>query len=462
MKHKVFLLSPNSIDDMDGSLISYSLALGFLAAYAEKAGWQPIVRDLYCKRWENTEETIRQIIKKENPEVIGINSITMNRLAAYKAVDLARKLNPKIKIIVGGVEPTIFPSHFLINHAADLVVMHEGEETFEEILMKIAKNESLKKVKGIAFKEKGKVKINPPRPQIKDLDKMPFMKHEFFLNENSEKAYFFSSRGCPNNCSFCSASVHWGRYWRQRTPTNVVDEIESVIKKYPKIKEIRFMDDTFTLNNQRVVDICKEMVKRKINVKWRCSGRVNPISKEMIYWMEKAGCIMISFGVETGSQRLLDQIGKNQTVDQVVNAFKIVYENSKHITPEMFIILGFPGENEESVGETIALIKRIIDISHKPLILTAARVLEIYPGTRIYELAKSKGLVNDDFWLKEFYTPLYMEHDISWLKKQRNKILFTNWKHAGLWPIVKLFFEKQMWRPRKIYNVLRPYLKGIN
>ena len=91
------------------------------------------------------------------------------------------------------------------------------------------------------------------------------------------------------------------------------------------------MDDTFTLNNQRVVDICKEMVKRKINVKWRCSGRVNPISKEMIYWMEKAGCIMISFGVETGSQRLLDQIGKNQTVDQVVNAFKIVYENSDNL-----------------------------------------------------------------------------------------------------------------------------------
>jgi len=462
MNKKVLLISPNSIDDMDGSLISYSLALGFLASYAEKAGWTAIVRDLYCSNWEKTEKELKAIIQNEKPSVLGINCITMNRNSAFKCVDLARKLSPNIKIILGGVHATIYPQHFLINHKADIVVLHEGEETFFELLKKFEKNKPINNVKGIAYRKGNSIKFTPSRPQIKDLNKMPYLDHSRFLNKKSEKAYIFSSRGCPNNCSFCSASVHWGRMWRARTPDNVVDEIEMIMKKYPHIKELRFMDDTFTLDNSRVIDICKEMIKRKIHVKWRCSGRVFPISAEMITWMEKAGCIMISFGVETGSQKLLNAIGKNQTREQIFNAFKIVYENSKHITPEMFIILGFPEENERTVDETISLIKQIIDVSHKPLILTAARVLEIYPGTRIFEFAKKKGIINDDFWLNESYTPLYLEKDLKWLKHQRNRILFANWTHAGLFPVIRLFFEKQMWKPKKIYNVLRPYIKGVN
>lgn len=461
MVKKVFLISPNSVDNLDSGLASYSMALGYLATYAEKAGWMPIIRDCYCDNWKTTKNEIIEVIKKEKPEVVGINCITMNRWATYKTISLVRKLNSKIKILVGGVHPTCYPNHFLINHNADIVVLHEGEETFEELLKKFAKNHSIKKVKGIAFREHEKVKINSLRPQIKDLDKMPFMEHEHFLNKNSKKAYFFSSRGCPFNCSFCSSSVHWGRTWRPRSAKNVVDEIELVLKKYPLIEEIRFMDDTFTLDNQRVIDICKEILKRKIKVRWRCSGRVYPISEEMIRWMEKSGCIMISFGVETGAPKLLKAIGKNQTIDQIYKTFKLIYKNSK-ITPEMFFILGFPDESEKTINETINLIKRIIQVSKKPLILTAARVLEIYPGTRLYELSKKKGMINDSYWLTNPNTPLYLEKTTRWLKKQRNKILFVNWTYAGFLAFFKLFIEKKMWKPKKIYNIVRPYLKGIN
>src|SRR3989344_2167706 len=462
MEKKVFLFSPNSEDDLDPSLVSYSLALGFLAAYAEKAGWIPIVRDCYCSNWENTKSQIIDIIRKENPSVIGINCVTMNRMAAYKSVDLIKRIKPEIKVILGGVHPTIYPQHFLINHNADVIVLHEGEETFEELLNHYSQGKPITDIKGIAYKnKKGEVVINPPREQIKDINQIPFMKHDSFLNPDSTKAYFFTSRGCPSNCNFCSASVHWGRRWRFRTPKNVVDEIEFVIKKFPKINEIRFMDDTFTLDNKRVIEICKEMINRNINVRWRCSGRVNPTSVEMIKWMEKSGCIMISFGVETGSVRLLGEMGKNQTVEQIFNAFKIVYENS-NITPEMFIILGLPNENKGTVDETIALIKRVIKVSKKPLILTAARILEIYPGTRIYSLTKSRGLIDDSYWLTNPKTPQFLEQTPKWLKHQRNRILFVNWTYAGLLPVVQLFFEKKMWKPRKIYNIIRPYLKGLN
>jgi len=148
MNKTVFLLSPNSEDDLDSSVISYSMALGYLGAYAEKAGWKVIVRDCYCKNWDFTKEQIKTVLAKDRPSVVGMNCITMNRMAVYKLIDLIKKINPSIKVIVGGVHPTIFPEHFLINHKADIIVLHEGEETFEELLNNFANNKSIKKLKG--------------------------------------------------------------------------------------------------------------------------------------------------------------------------------------------------------------------------------------------------------------------------------------------------------------------------
>jgi radical SAM superfamily enzyme YgiQ (UPF0313 family) len=242
----------------------------------------------------------------------------------------------------------------------------------------------------------------------------------------------------------------------------MVDEIEHVVKKYPSIEEIRFMDDIFTLDNLRVIEICKEMINRGIKVKWRAEGRTFPTTPEMIQWMDKAGCIMLSFGVETGSQKLLNEVGKNQTIEQIQNAFQTVYKYSSNIEPEMFFILGLPNETKETVDESIALIKSIIDFSGKPLALTSARCLEIYPGTDIYEIAKQKGMITDDYWLTNPKTPKYLEHDLNWLAKQRNRILFANWTYPGVASVTKFLIKKQMWRPRKIYNVIRPYIKGLN
>jgi len=461
-KPKVLLISPNSTDDLDNSLISYSMALGYLGPYAEAAGWDVIVKDCYCDDWKTTEKALREVIAKDKPQVMGVNCITMNRMGVYNTIDLARKLAPDMKIIIGGVHPTTFPKHFLIDHPGDAVVRYEGEETFKELLEKIAKGKSIKDVQGIAYPENGEVKLTPLRPQIQDLDSMPYCRHEYFLNEKSKKAYFFSSRGCPSSCNFCSTVLHWGHRYRMRTPKSMVDEIEHVLKKYPNIEEIRFMDDIFTLDNQRVIEICKEMINRNIKVKWRAEGRTFPTTPEMIKWMDKAGCIMLSFGVETGSPKLLKEVGKNQTVEQIKNAFKTVYQYSKNIEPEMFFILGLPNETEETVNESIKMVKEIIDFSGKPLALTTARFLEIYPGTDIYEIAKQKGMIEDDYWLTNPRTPIYFEQSEQWLTKQRYRILFANWTHPGIKSVTKFLIKKQMWRPRKIYNVIRPYLKGEN
>lgn len=458
MKEKILLISTSSRYILDKTLTSYSFSLGFLSAVLVAKKYAVEILDLYCEEWDEGKKKFIETLKKFKPDFVGFNMLTMNRFSTYEAIGIAKKICPKGKILAGGCHATIMYEQLLKNFPIDAIVLGEGEETIIDLIKNF---NHLGKVKGIAYKKGNKIIKTEPRPFIQDLDKLPWVEHPRFLNKESEVAFFFTSRGCPHNCSFCSASMHWKRICRARSPESVLNEIKYVLKKYPKIKEIRFMDDTFTLDNERVIKICKGMIKRNIKVKWRCSGRVYPISTEMIKWMDKAGCIMIGFGVETGSQKLLNEIGKNQTREQIINAYKIIYKNS-NIVPDTFLIVGLPGETEETIEETINLIKKINKIGKRPLLLTAARMLEIYPGTKIYELAKIKGMVNDAYWLENSETPLYLEHTENWLKKMRRKILIANWTSAGLLPVIKLFFEKQMWKPRKIYNIIRPYIKGQN
>ena len=458
MMKKILLVSTSSRYVLDKTLTSYSFALGFLSAVLSRNNYSVEILDLFCEEWKNGKALLLDSLKKFKPDAVGFNIITMNRFSTYEAINLIKKLAPKTKIILGGCHATIMYKQLLKNFPIDAIVLGEGEETIIDLLKNF---DNLKKVKGIAFMHKNQLIKTAPRDFIKDLDSLPIVEHNRFINKDSKVAFVFTSRGCPYNCSFCSASLHWKRICRFRSTSSVIKEIEHLLLNYPNLEEIRFMDDNFTMNNDRVIEICKEMIKRKLKIKWRCSGRVYPLSKEMIKWLDKAGCIMIGFGVESGSQKLLNEIGKNQTREQIIDAYKTIYENSK-ITPDTFLIVGLPGENESTINETIDLIKKINKIGKKPLLLTAARMLEIYPGTKIYEIAKAKGMVNDDYWLKHSETPVYLEHDKKWLKKMRRRIILANWTSCGLLPIIKLFFQKRMWNPRKIYNILRPYIRGIN
>ncbi len=397
---RVMLLSTPSEDPMRNEP-SYSLGIAYLGAVIEKAGHHVSGYDFFTAGWKKAKKRIKKLIEKEKPEIVGISCLSMNRVSSFKTAKLVKEIDPNIKVVMGGVHASSLYKQILENFPVDIICIGEGEETIVELLDVLEKGKSLDRIKGIAYRKGEKIIRTAPREFIKDLDSIPFPKHDFFKDyiDKKKTAYVITSRGCPMKCIFCSTSHYWGITWRARSAKNVVDELEILVKKFG-VKHVFFHDDTFTLDNQRVIDICKGIEERGLKFTWNCSARVNPISEEMLRWMARTGCKWISFGVESGSPKLLKTIRKRITPEQVIHAFRLARKVG--IEPVMFLFVGTPGENQETIRETMNLIdetdsKNILDVG----------ILEIYPNTPLYELAKRQGIINDEFWLTEKRVPHY-------------------------------------------------------
>jgi len=236
------------------------------------------------------KSTVSWILKK-NPEIVGLSALTSSGVMASKISELLKEQNPNIKIVWGGIHATLNNKRILSKyHSVDFIVKKEGEQTFLELVESIEKDENFKNIKGITFRNNGKIISTSDRPFIKDLDTLPFPDRSLLrLKYNSEIngiiiseniTSVLSSRGCPFSCSFCSCSSFAERFWRSRSPENVVDELELLMNQ--GYEQVVFVDDNFTLNQKRVIKICKLIKERKINIDWFCEGRVDQSSFEML------------------------------------------------------------------------------------------------------------------------------------------------------------------------------------
>jgi anaerobic magnesium-protoporphyrin IX monomethyl ester cyclase len=251
-------------------------------------------------------------------------------------------------------------------------------------------------VKGIAYKDKGELKFTFPR-SFADLDDLPFPSRELFDNEAYKRYYLrrfgysispvITSRGCPFSCDFCSRPV-FGQSFRARSATNIVDEIESVVGfGYDRVW---FADDCFTLNRERVSDVCNEISKRRLDVSWECLSRVDTMDREVAAQMKRAGCARVFFGIESGNDGILGVMKKQITVGQ---ARKAVYEaKAAGLQIGAFFIIGYPGENDESVLDTVRF------ASGLPLDYLSFTLPYPIPGTALFERVKDKGGVVVDDW----------------------------------------------------------------
>lgn len=248
-----------------------------------------------------------------------------------------------------------------------------------------------------------------PREVIKNLDTLPFPKHELFFNNSKRySGCLLTSRGCYFSCSFCCLNPEAKRIVRFRSPKNVVDEIEFMVKKFPQMTEIDILDDSFFVDNKRVIEICDEIIRRNIKIDFVCSGRVKPLSKEMIKKLEQANFRKVMLGLESGDNSILKSCHKGINQDDVVNAFKLFSKSS--INLKTFLIIGLPGENIETIRETSRFVKEIQKIKYVSY-ANFANLLIVYPGTEVYEIAKSKGMINDEFWLSDREIP-YLQQKI--------------------------------------------------
>ena len=436
------------------------LGLGYIAAVLKKENYSVKLLDLVDTPFRDIE----RIIKNEKPQILGVScNLTDYRWGSFKLVQIVKRVDPKIKVVMGGSHATYMYKQILTNFPVDAIVRFEGEYSFLDLVRAFETSANLRTVKGIAFKEGAEIIQTEDRPPIADLDSLPFPAYDLFdfdryihyassLRFKGEKVSrlksinIISSRGCPYSCQYCSISKFWRRQCRLRSATNVVDEMEMLAEKYG-IRSFNFFDDLFTANENRVIELCKEIIKRKLNVCWECTTRVDLVSLEMLKWMKKAGCIRISYGVESGSDKVLKAINKTQTRNEIIKAFKITHDSG--IKAFILLMIGNPNETEQSINETVELIRLV-----KPDKIRTNLTM-VYPGTDLYERCKQMRFIDDNYWLTEMAAPVFTaEKSIKQLEKWESKIVFSYYLQRK--QVLRLF---EMMTYRKIFKNFREMMR---
>ena len=385
------------------------LGIGYMAAVLEKAGHEVMILDTPILHW-SIEEIIKEIQNK-NPDLLGITATSHSRFNAIKIIDGVKGLNC-LKVL-GGVHFGSTDVDALQHIPADVVVRGEGEYT----ILDIANNVPFDKILGITYREDGNIVRTPDRPFL-DLNELPFpARHLFPMSKYNAKlegeyktkcASIITSRGCPNKCVFCVNKSFWKQRFRRRDATSVVDEIEHIISRY-NIYGFDFWDDTFTLVPAHVQQICNEIIKRRLDIKWYARIRVDTVNRSILELMKEAGCRVVSYGIESGSPRILDVIRKNITLDQVRECTRLCSKLGFHV--KVFFMFNHPTEKIRDIEATILLMD---EIRQWPNVSIKTAMTYIYPGTEIEQIAKDEGILPRNFsWNSPYYSQRNKDYKLS-------------------------------------------------
>lgn len=311
------------------------LQLACLAAGTRKEGFETIIVDSIANNW-HMEATAKAIVD-ERPDYVGITSTTVSIHRAGKLAGLIKEQAPDIKVLIGGVHLSAMPVETMQTFPAfDIGVIGEGDITIVELLNALKNNTPLDDVNGIIFQNDGEFKKSAPRPLIRDLDSLPFPAWD--LLPDLPKFYrpalqsvrrlpsttVMTTRGCFGKCTFCSRTV-FGNKIRAHSTDYVIDMIKHLCSKYG-MRDFQIEDDSFLSFPSRVIDICRRIRDEKLNISWNCLARVDRIKPEILAEVKKAGCWQIQFGIESGSQNILDFIEKGITLEQIENAVRLKKE----------------------------------------------------------------------------------------------------------------------------------------
>lgn len=370
----------------DNSIFKFPpLGLGYMASCVRGRGFSVQLIDCTFQK----EEEVLKKARKAKARFIGISCMSSMKDAA---LGMAQKLRGECEfLLTGGPLPTVDPREFLEHF--DLVVVGEGEETMLEILQS-RDAEGWRKVKGVAFKESGRVVSTPPREFVKDLDSLPFPSRDLFDNE-SYKRYFrrrhgytitsmMASRGCPFNCEFCSRPV-FGRSYRGRQAASIVDEMEEILSH--GYDRVWIADDIFPLTKEAGMEVCREIIVRGLDVQWECLCRVDVLDRELASRMVEAGCHRVFFGMESGNDAVLKLMNKQTSVEQGLRAVQLA--RSAGIKTGGFFILGYPGETNETMLDTMRV------ASSMPLDYLSLTVPYPIPGTELYRRIGDRMVLRD-------------------------------------------------------------------
>ena len=357
--------------------------------------------DVEILNWHNintTPHTIPEVLTDKRPDVIGFSILNANRWGGIDIARIAKQADPRVKIVFGGIGATFLWQHFLTHFPEiDYVVIGEGEYPFLNLVRSLDAGQphAIESIQGLAYRKEGQVLRTPHADPIHQLDDLPDPAKYF------EFQHLALTRGCGGNCNFCGSPRFWGRRVRFHSADFFVEQIERLFTK--GIRFFYFSDDTFTFNKKRVIEICRKIIEKKLDVTWNAISRVDHVTEEVLYWMRKAGCIQISYGVESGSEKIRKFLLKNISIEKIQSAFAITQKYG--IMARAYFIYGNPGENRHTIQETIDLINAI-----KPL-SAIFYILDIFPGTTLYEDFKQRLNASDDIWLNRIEDIMYFETD---------------------------------------------------
>jgi radical SAM superfamily enzyme YgiQ (UPF0313 family) len=381
------------------------IGLGYINAMLRKEGYRSKVANFSRAAWRE----IAEYIAGRPPAILGVSQFTHNRFDSLRLARLAKKINPSCFVVFGGPHATHrFREILSQNDSVDAVVIGEGEETFCELVRCCAENRrnELDSVRGIAFRNAGSIMMTPPRAPLDDLDALPLPAACFDdaigVDAHRQMEFLVTSRGCPASCRFCSSPRFWGRALRFRSPRSIVDEIKFIRNRYGLIY-FSIRDDTFTADRKRVLDFCRLLLQEKVYILWNCQSRVNAVDQEILFWMKRAGCECVQFGIESGSTKVLRALGKNITREQIRKAAEQTRRAGLHLS--LYLVTGVPGETNEDVGETLSLLESIkaSDGQVSPLVY--------YPGTSLCEEGMNSGSIGRDLFESDTRDALYVRSD---------------------------------------------------
>ena len=411
------------------------LGILYLAAFLREDGVELSVLDQSSKNF-TTEEVVKWI-SKEDPDILGLSAISSSGRTAATISKRAKELKPNIVTVMGNMYASLNPDRVLKKYpSVDIVVRGEGERTTADLVNKIENNGDLREVNGITFRKDGTTISTPDRPLIDDLDSIPFPARELIDSEYHctiaganaaprKFTSFLSSRGCVYRCRFCSCSQFAKNRWRARSVKNTIEELGKL--EGDGYRQIIFTDDSFTTNKKRVIDICQEMRRERMDLEFICEGRVDNCSHEMFSEMAKAGCKMLYFGIENANQRILDYYRKQTTPQQSENAVRTARNAGIDVIVGSFIA-GAPDETRDEITNTIEFSKRI------PIDIPQFNILCTYPGMEIWNELSASGILNEEeYWEMGVQIPTICPNSVPLpeIRRMLNEGLYDFLKRPG-------------------------------
>ncbi len=431
--------NPKLIDQERGK--NPPLGLLYVASSIQRAGRHSVeVVDGFVEN--HTQESLVRFFAASDADVLGVTVTSFTLLDALEVIKAFRHAKPEGKVIAGGPHTAIFPVETIGLGVVDVAVKREGEPVINDILDHVNNPERLHEIKGICFRSGDEVVDTGQAEYVKDLDTLPppdrallpYTQYYSLLGADAYLTTLFTSRGCPFRCAFCDRPA-LGKRFRCHSAEYVIREIEQCLEL--GIKEFLVYDDTFTVNRRRVLDICRTIIDRKLNISWDIRARVDTVDEEMLFLLRRAGCTAVHYGVESGSERIIKRLNKGITPGAVRQAFGLTKKAGMRTLA--YFMVGNPGEDREDIDETLELgLELDPDYVH-------ITVFTPFPATQLYEEALRLSIVESDVWRAyaqnpsmEFTPPIWEE----------------NFSRAELQAIIRDAYKRFYLRPKYIWRRL--------